>query len=367
MTSTVTPHEVGLLRLVAQGLLGVAPGTEALDVVRRLTAVQAQALPGALVSVALRTSARSQDEVVAALAAGTLVRTWPMRGTLHLVAADDLRWLLRTTAVRTLSRDARRRAELDLDDATLDQAGAVADAALAATGPEPVGLRREQLMRAWEDAGIVTTGQRGYHLLAHLAQTGLLCLGPMTTTGRSEQLFVRVADHVAPGLSVAGDEALAELARRFFVGHGPATVPDLVRWAGTTVGQARAGLAAARDALTTVAVDGVEHWLDPEVPDRLAACRAEAQQVLLLPGFDEYLLGYADRSAVLAPEHARRIAPGQNGVFRPTVVDAGQVVGTWGPTGPGRRDAAAGPQVEPFTEISAEVAAAVVAAHDRLP
>lgn len=368
MTSTVTAHEVGCLRLVAQGLVGVVPGTDALDVVRRLTAVQAQALPGALVSVALRTSARSQDEVVAALAAGTVVRTWPVRGTLHLVAADDLGWLLRTTAVRTLARDARRRAELGLDDATVTRAGAVADDALAATGPQRRGLRREELVRAWEGAGIVTTGQRGYHLLAHLSQTGLLCLGPMAVTGhRSEQLFVRVADHVGPGLTVDGDEALAELARRFFVGHGPATVPDLVRWAGTTVGQARTGLAAARDALAAVTVDGVEHWLDPAVPDRLAACRAEARQVLLLPGFDEYLLGYADRSAVLAPEHARLVAPGRNGVFRPTVVDAGQVVATWRGAPTGRTTTAPGVRLEPFTSLAPDVEAAAVAAHARLP
>ncbi|MGJ7439435.1 winged helix DNA-binding domain-containing protein [Aquipuribacter sp. MA13-6] len=388
MVTTVTPREVGLLRLVAQGLVGVVPGTGALDVVRRLTAVQAQDLPGALTSVALRTSSRARDDVVAALDGGSVVRTWPMRGTLHLVAADDLGWLLRTTAVRSLSRFAARQAELGIDTATLGRATALADALLATAhhaspGRRPAdtadtadragpGVTRAELMGAWEDAGITTSGQRGYHLVVHLALTGLLCLGPTSRSGpgsqpRCEQSFVRVADWVGPGLAVDGDEALAELARRYFLGHGPATAADLARWAGITAGQARTGLAAAAASLTPVEVDGVQHWLDPAVPDRLAGCRDEAEQVLLLPGFDEYLLGYADRSAVLAPEHAERVVPGRNGVFRPTVVDAGRVVGTWRRAGSGHRGPAAGVLVEPFTPLSAGVEAAATEAHARLP
>jgi hypothetical protein len=82
-------------------------------------------------------------------------------------------------------------------------------------------------------------------------------------------------------------------------------------------------------------VDGVEHYLDPETPDLLADYRAEACGTLLLPGFDEFVLGYGDRSAVLDPEHSDRIVPGGNGMFRPTVVHEGRIVGTWGFTGRG--------------------------------
>ncbi|WP_380164102.1 winged helix DNA-binding domain-containing protein [Jannaschia sp. R86511] len=361
----VTAREVGLLRLVAQGLVGVPAGTGPLDVVRNLTALQAQDLPGALTSVALRTSSRSLDEVVAALDAGTVVRTWPMRGTLHLVAADDVRWLLRTTAARMVARFATRQRELAIDGATLDRAVRVADEALAAVAgrPDAPGLRRAELMTVWEDAGITTTGQRGYHLLVHLAQTGLLCLGPMAGT---EQLFVRVVDRVGPGLPVEGDDALAELAGRFFRSHGPATVADLVRWAAVTVRQARTGLALARDGLTAVDLDGVEHWLDPAVPDRLAQHRDEAEQVLLLPGFDEYVLGYADRSLVVPAPHTARVVPGGNGVFRATVVDAGQAVGTWRHV-PARAGAARQVTLEPFDGLSPAVEAAARRAHARLP
>lgn len=362
MTSApTTPREVGLLRLVAQGLVGVEPGTSPVDVVRRLGAVQGQDLPGALVSVALRTSDRSRAQVVAALDAAQVVRTWPMRGTLHLVAAEDVGWLLATTAVRQLPQLQVRRMALGLDDVTLARAADVAGTALDEV--RPGGLRRSDLMRAWEDAGVPTSEQRGYHLIVQLAHSGMLSLGP---TAGTEQLFVRTSDWLTPGPLPDPDEALAELARRYLRGHGPATVHDLARWSGVTVGQARTGVAQVQADLLALDVAGVEHWLDPAVPDRLAGCRREAGQVLLLPGFDEYLLGYADRSAVLPDEHAQRIAPGRNGVFRPTVVDGGQVVGTWrhvaaGRTGPATVD------VEPFGTLRRGVAARVERAHARLP
>jgi hypothetical protein len=152
----------------------------------------------------------------------------------------------------------------------------------------------------------------------------------------NEQLFVLVDDWIG-GPRRQPEDALAELAGRFFRGHGPATLKDLVRWAGLKAAEARAGLAAVRDDLARLEVDGVEHFLDPATPDLLAAHRREARGTFLLPGFDEFVLGYADRSAVLDPEFAGRIVPGGNGVFRPTVVHDGRIVGTWQWTGRGAK------------------------------
>lgn len=347
-----TDHEVALLRLVALGLIGpAAPGP--VEAARSLLAVQGQDLPGGITSLALRTAGRSRQQVVDALDSGALVRSWPMRGTLHLLAAEDLGWLLATTADRAVQRSVRRRDELGLDPAVLARARDVATTALAGAP-----LTRAELFATWQQAGIGTDGQRGYHLVAHLAQTGTLCLGPLRGT---DQLVV-LAEAWLPETTVpAADEALGRLALRYFRGHGPATVADLVRWAGITVRQARAGLDLARAKLTSLVVDGTEHWLDPAVPDRLAGCRAEARGVLLLPGFDELLLGYADRSAAVAPEHLPRIVPGGNGVFRPTVVVDGRVVATWRT----HRDGSL--LLEPFEPLDADVEAAVRAAHDRLP
>ncbi|CAN5588395.1 hypothetical protein BH24ACT21_BH24ACT21_04730 [soil metagenome] len=122
------------------------------------------------------------------------------------------------------------------------------------------------------------------------------------------------------------EESLAELTRRYFASHGPATVHDFARWTGLTVTDTRSGLEAARPGLTSEKINGKEYWKTAVAPGHLAH---DESNVHLLPGFDEYLLGYKDRSAVLAEEHASKIVPGKNGVFLPTIVVDGQVVGTW--------------------------------------
>jgi hypothetical protein len=344
----IAREDLGPLRLAAQGLVGEREPTPA-DAVRRLLALQGQELPGALLSVALRTSARSLAEVVAALDAGAVVRSWPMRGTLHLVAAEDLPWMLEHLGTRALGGVAKRWANLGLDEEQCERARQ----AVLALGPEGRWSRAD-LLSTIADGGVATTGQRGYHLLWYLSQTGTLCMGP--TDGGGDQLFVRLDAWVTRPRRLDREEALAELALRFFTGHGPATVQDLVRWAGITVRDVRAGLAGVRDRLAAVDVDGTEHLMDPATPDRLAAARAEADGVLLLAGFDEYVLGYADRTAVVPAEFADRIVPGGNGIFRPTVVHGGQVVGTWRRAGTGARRRV---ECEPFTTCPEDVAAAV--------
>jgi hypothetical protein len=160
------------------------------------------------------------------------------------------------------------------------------------------------------------------------------------------------------------EAAHAELALRFFTGHGPATVQDLVRWSGSTARAVRAGLAQVRDRLEAVSVEGTEYLMDPETLDRLAAAREEADGVLLLPGFDEFVLGYGDRTAVVPAEFAQRIVPGGNGMFRATVVHAGQVVGTWKWTGRGAKRTV---EAEPFTTFPEKVRTAVPEAAAQLP
>lgn len=342
-----TAREVGLLRLVAQGLAGPRAATPA-EAVRRLLAVQGQDLPGALTSVALRTAAPDRTAVLAALDRGEVVRSWPMRGTLHLTAAEDLPWMFDLLGSRALAGAAKRRQHLGITD---DEAARACDAAEAALAGGRR-MTRAELLAAIEAAGVPTTGQRGYHLLWFAAQTGRTCLGP---TVDGDQLWVRLDEWVPAPRRLEADEALGELARRFFAAHGPATVQDLARWSGLAVREARAAAAIARPELGALVVDGTEHLLDPATPERLAACRAEAAGTVLLPGFDEFVLGYGDRSAVLDPEFADRIVPGRNGVFRPTVVAGGRIVGTWGWQGSGRKRAAVG------TAFRDEDAAAVAA------
>ena len=352
MTST---HEVALLRIVAQRLAGPRCATPT-DAVRWLTAVQGQELPGALTSVALRSDGAGRADVEAALTAGEVVRSWPMRGTLHLVAAADLHWMLDLLGPRVLAVAAPRRAIVGLTLDDLDRAREIAVAALRGGGR----MSRAELLAALAQGGALVDGQRGYHTLWFLSQTGTLVLGPM---GDGDQQFTLLDEWVPAARRATPADPMAELALRFFRSHGPATVKDLVRWAGVLVRDVRPALAAVRDELTGIDVDGTEHLMDPATPELLDAHRDEARRVFLLPGFDELVLGYADRSCTVPAEHAGRIVPGNNGVFRPTVVSDGRVVGTWKATGKGARRTIA---VDPFTTLTPRVDTAVTAAFDAL-
>ncbi|MGY1740651.1 MULTISPECIES: winged helix DNA-binding domain-containing protein [unclassified Blastococcus] len=359
MTTTprpVEPRELALLRLVAQRLAG-PPAADAADAVRGLLCAQGQDLPGALTSVALRTRDRSLAGVRAALDAGAVVRSWPMRSTLHLVPAEELHWLLELCGPRVLAGAAKRRATLGITEAEVDRARERAVAALS--GGRRLG--RAALLAAIGEA-VDVSGQRGYHLLWYTAQTGTTCLGPMDG---GDQCFVLLDEWVPAPRRLAGEEALAELARRYLTGHGPATDADLARWAGLTLRDVRAGIAAVRAELAAVEVDGRELLMAPDLPDRLAACRAEVEDaVLLLPGFDEFVLGYADRTCAVPEEFAQRIVPGNNGMFRSTVVHGGRVVGVWRWKGSGARRA---PAPEPFTTFPERVAEAIPEVATALP
>jgi hypothetical protein len=317
-TPTADQRRIARLRLVAQRLAATDPRSPA-EAVRWMLGLQAQDFAGVRWSVALRAGpSTSEAEVDAAFDRGELVRSWPLRGTLHLVAAEDLPWLLDLTASRALGSAAERRARLGITTTDIERARAIALERLAGRRT----MTRAALLDAFETGGVGTAGQRGYHLLWYLAQTGTLVLG--ASDGR-QQTFARLDEWVPEPRRPDRDESLGELAVRYLRSHGPATVHDLARWAGLTVRDVRRGIAVAGPALTAIRIGATEYHLAPESLD----APGPAAGVRLLPGFDEYLLGYRDRSAALAPEHADVIVPGGNGMFRATVVFDGEVAGTW--------------------------------------
>lgn len=329
---------LALLRVVAQRLTGPRPDRPA-AVVAHLAALQGQDLTGTVRSVALRTEpaigdlAARETAVRAALAEGTVVRSWPMRGTLHLVPARDLHWMLTLTRPRMEAAAARRRQQLGIDEPLYSRARDLAEGAFAARGP----LSRAELVEALEPVGAATVPGRAYHLLHLLAIREVLVQGPSHPERPGEQLFVLFGDWIPDPLDLPTDDAVARWAERYFRGHGPATVQDFARWTGLPVTTARRGLASVSGKLASAVVDGVEHWMDPATPDLLEANRREAEEVMLLPGFDELLLGYADRTATLPARWAEAVVPGRNGMFKPTVVHRGTVIGTWERAGSGRR------------------------------
>ncbi|MFN8441323.1 MAG: winged helix DNA-binding domain-containing protein [Caldilineaceae bacterium] len=313
----MTATDIGQLRIYHQQL-ALAPFTQAGQVVSWLGAMQAQDYIGALWSIGLRMNRATEQGVEQALAERSFVRTWPMRGTLHFVAASDVRWMLALLTPRIIAQSGARHRQLELDQAVFNRSKDIFIQALQG-GKH---LTRDELYQQLEQVGIITTGQRGYHLLGRAAQDALICFG--LPRGK-EQTFTLLDEWIAPTKPLTREEALAELARRYFTSHGPATVQDLVRWTGITVTDAKAGIAAVQHELLEESIAGQRYWL----PNRLSAISDSAPIAYLLPGFDEYMLGYGDRSAVLDPAYANLICPGGNGVFQPTMVLNGNVVGTW--------------------------------------
>lgn len=314
MNATLSPRgrrTVTALRIAAQGIARPASAGPAdpVEVVRSLLAMQAQDYLGVLWSLGLRTGA---DEVAveAAHTSGAIVRSWPMRGTLHLVAAEDLGWMLSLTGERIVRLAAGRHRQLQLTDDDFARAAAIARDRLSGGGRAD----RAHLLEAFRAGGVSTDGQRGIHLLGNLAHTGLVVM-----SGRTE--YALLDEHVREPRHLEPDAAADEFALRYFTGHGPATVRDLAWWTGLPLTLVRAATERVRDRLDELVVDGVVHYLRPGLEP--------AAGVHLLPGFDEYLLGYGDRSAALAPEHADAIVPGSNGMFLPTIVSRGEVLGTW--------------------------------------
>jgi hypothetical protein len=323
------PHEplddAAMRRLRMASLLLDEPGTGrhgVAEVVAWFGAMQAQDPAGVAWSLGLRTGS-SRSEVADALATGEVVRTWPMRGTLHVVPARDARWMLEHLGRRALATATARRAALGLDPATADRAAEVLGAALAGGRV----LTRAECVAELASAGIATPGQRAYHLLWYASALGITCVGP--PRGR-EQTFARL-DALAPVQNALDrPAALATIAERFVRSHGPVTVHDLARWADLTVADARAGIAAAPGLVHRTDGRGRAVVVAEEVLDSAPAGKsAGPAPALALPGFDELVLGYRDRTAQLDADHEALVVPGGNGMFAATLVRSGRVVGTW--------------------------------------
>jgi hypothetical protein len=322
------------------------------DVVRRMGAVQAQDYLGSLWAVGLRTRVATEGVVESAIADRSIVRTWPMRGTLHFVAAADVRWMLGLLTPRVVARSAGRYRQLELDERTFARSRDVLARALRGGRS----LTRNALYGVLEAARIPVKGQRGIHILSRLAQDGLICFA--AREGK-QHTFALLEEWVPAAKSLKRDDALAELARRYFESHGPATLQDFVWWSGLKTADARAGLEAAEPNLVREIVEGRTYWLPSSAGGPASEPKDGPPPALLLPVYDEYTVAYRDRSAVLSRSDAGRAG---NGIFRHVVVIDGRVAGTWARS---LRRGSVIITTSPFVKLARAEARAVAAAADR--
>ena len=324
-------------RLAAQMLAG-APGRSAEDVARRLLGIQAQNLRSARLAIRARTRGLGVSDVHRAIDNREIVITWLMRGTLHLVCRDDLWWLHGLTAPTTRQSCGRRLEQEGLPPP--QGARAVADVeAMLADGP----LTRAQIAEKLAQRGTHVPPTALVHVLFLATLDGLAVRGPMQG---QQQRFVSTDQWLGerPPTELAGERretALAELARRYLAGHGPATDVDLSYWAGLPLRDARAGLRAIGSEL--------DEWGGGLVALRTATRRAPAPlPPRLLPSFDPYLVGWKGYAHAMPEQHIADVARG--GMIGAVAMAGGGAVGTWTAHRKGR---SANVQIDLWHEVSA--------------
>ena len=286
------------------------------EVIRSVVGVQAQEPVAGALSVRVRSTGLTRADVERALVEErSVVRLWAMRGTIHIVPAEDAAWLVELFAPRTLTGTHRRLGQLGVPEADRPRAVAFIRATLADHGP----LTRGELMEHLARARIKTDGQAAAHLPMLAALEGHVCFGPPRAGKPS---FVLRDDWLGRDLPrMPRDVAVAELARRYLRAFRPADPEDFAVWSGLPLRDARAA------------------WPDAPAANPAAAA-ADPPVTRLLPAFDTYLLGYRSRDFMVGPEHARSVWPG-GGIVRPTVVESGRAIATWKRSG-------AKIEIEPF-------------------
>ena len=290
------------------------------ELVAWLGAIQAQDYAGTKWAVGLRLArAGLGDEAVErAIATGSILRMHVMRWTWQLVLPEDARWMLALVKPRLVARAKRRHETLDLDDATFRKSNDVLEKALR----DGRHRTRQELATLLAAARIPVTGERLSHLLGRAELDAILSSGAR----RGKQFTYVHMDERAPlqRTPLSREEAIAGLALRYFRSRGPALLDDFIWWSGLTASEARMGLEATRSSLVSEVIDG-RTYFHGEAPKPARAPRSGCH---LLPPFDEYIVAYRNRDALIDERHIKLVNAG-GGMLNPVVIVAGRVRGTW--------------------------------------
>ncbi len=315
------------LRICAQRLIpqqqGEMPGVA--QVVKEVCGIQAQEASAAALAVRVRsTGLIIADVEQARVHDRSIIRTWGPRGTLHLLASDDVGWLLPLLGPVFVAGDQRRREELGLSEEICVRGMHIMQDVLADEGS----LTRAELVERLATHGIYLEGQARPHLLARAALEGLICLGPERG---SEPSYVLLKDWIGQeysGQTLSEDEAYAELTRRYLSAYGPATPGDQSAWSGLPLSKIRSAWQRIEGELLELRTAGSPVWMLKTQARRLEELAAPTPILRLLPRYDIFLLGYQKRDLTVQSQFAKRINAG-GGIVHPTMLVDGQVVGTW--------------------------------------
>lgn len=289
------------------------------QVVKWLGVVQSQDYAGAKWAVSQRTTGLTDAAMDQALASGTILRTHILRPTWHFVTPEDIRWMLKLTAPRILAQSTSYFRNSRLDKDIFKRSNAVLIKALQG-GKQ---LTREELVTTLKKNKIASTDLLQFtYLLVYAELQGILCSG-----GRQGKQFTYALfeERVPPAKALEHDLALAELAKRYFTSHGPATLKDYTWWSGLSPKEARDGLEMIKAKLNHETIDDRTYWFSgPAV-----AAKEQHPHAYLLPNYDEYTVAYADRSAIYDVQNNKKLDARSNFIFNNVIVINGRVAGTW--------------------------------------
>ncbi len=344
MVLKVSDLQARYLRFSAQNLVrkksqAAVSGTQ---VVKDLVGIQAQEASAAYLSIYSRcttiTPAGIEYEI---FEARSVVRAWFMRGTLHLVATEDLDWLLPLLAPIFINKNRRRYDELGLDEAAIARGVCIIEEVLANQGP----MSRHQLAPYLVDKGVNIAGQALIYLINRAAWEGVLCLGP---TVNGKQTYVSLINWIGRDLKEKPPAGEILLAERYLSAYGPAGQEDFAAWSGLPLKAAREAFSELGDKLAEVEFPCGRGFILSEQAANLDKSPPEALGIRLLPKFDTFLLGYNDRKLFLSPEHKKKVNAG-GGILRAVLMVDGYVQGVWRIT---RARSGVNIDVEPFRQLS---------------
>lgn len=285
--------------------------------VTHLGAVQAQDYPMSKWAFGVRLPHATDASIEAALDAGELVRTHVLRPTWHIVSGQDVRWMLALTSKYIKASAAIRDRDLGIDSVLYTRTNDLIAKALEGGK----NLTREEIMQELEKGGVATNSSRAVHFMMNAEQDGIVCNGVMKT---KKQTYALLDEKVKPGRALSREEALANLARRYFTSHAPATLQDFQWWSGLPMSEARVALESIKSNLESFESGAKTYFMGESTP----FSSASESSVFFLPAFDEYTVSYKDRSTVFDPQwHKNAIT--SNGIFKPIIVRDGLVIGIW--------------------------------------
>lgn len=318
MNKTRILSDIALTRLKSQHI-GGTEFTSPKAIVSWMCAMQAQDFPMAEWAIGVRLPGSQVSLIEAAINNGEILRTHLLRPTWHFVASEDIHWLLELSAPQIKASQRARDRDLELTVAVYNKSNATIEKALSSRGH----LTREELMVELETVGIATDQNRASHLLMRAELEKIICSGAIL---RGKPTYALLAERVLKTKVLTKEEALAELARRYFTSRSPATLQDFSWWSGLPARDAGHALDLIKSKFYPEHINSRTYWLAPD----LALPQASQHQVHLLPTYDECILSYSDRGASIPSaleSHMKEIS--DRGVFRPIIVVNGQVTGIW--------------------------------------